>query len=172
MGVGTTPAEGRLLWKMAKCHAGNFRLFFSQYSGLKYPEVFLQKIKIFAFHRLLNILCAVSADNRRLHEWEKINRKWPAWLLKHLSWIGKIVKIYEMLLKIRNVREKIAEKMYGKYPGAKHFGNEGEGRFREILSCPPPQNACCPSNAPPKFRDLAPPLDTDINVFHVDTPNK
>ena len=55
--------------------AGNFRLFFSQYSGLKFPAVFLQKIEIFAFHRLLNILCAVYADNRRPHEWEKINRK-------------------------------------------------------------------------------------------------
>ena len=35
-----------------------------------------------------------------------------------------------------------------KIQGVKNFGNEGEGRFREILS-PPPQNACCPSNAPP-----------------------
>ena len=61
-------------------HAGNFRLFFSQYSGLKFPAVFLQKIEIFAFYRLLNILCAVSADNRRPHEWEKISRKWPTWL--------------------------------------------------------------------------------------------
>ena len=56
-------------------HAGNFCLFFSQYSGLKFPAVFLQKIEIFAFHRLLNILCRVSADNSSPHEWEKINRK-------------------------------------------------------------------------------------------------
>ena len=73
-------------------------------------------------------------------------------LLKHLSWIGKIVKIYEMLLKkiaflvglgkffgrsvknfgrpgqflkvwkkIRNVREKNSEKMYGNNPGGQKF---------------------------------------------------
>ena len=32
----------------------------------------------------------------------------------------------------------------------KNFGNEGEGRFREILCCPS-ENACCPSNAPPQI---------------------
>ena len=50
-------------------------VIFSQYSGLKFPAVFLQKIEFFAFHRLLNILCAVSAYNRSPHEWEKINGK-------------------------------------------------------------------------------------------------
>ena len=35
-----------------------------------------------------------------------------------------------------------------KNPGGQKFWQRGEGRFREILSCPP-QNACCPSNAPP-----------------------
>ena len=46
-----------------------------------------------------------------------------------------------------------------KNPGGQNFGNEGEGRFREILSCPPPKCVLplkCPP--PPKFRDLAPPL--------------
>ena len=35
-----------------------------------------------------------------------------------------------------------------KNPGGQIFWQRGEGRFREILSCPP-KNACCPSNAPP-----------------------
>ena len=109
-------------------------------------------------------------------------------LLKHLSWKGKIVKIYEMLVKntflvglgkifgrsvknfgrpgqflkvwkkIGNVREKISEIMYGK-----------KSRGPKILATrgrgdfvkfylAPAQNACCPLKCPPKFRDLAPPL--------------
>ena len=48
---------------------------------------------------------------------------------------GQFLKVWK---KIRNVREKISEKMYGKkIQGVKNFGNEGEGRFHEILSCPP-----------------------------------
>ena len=76
--------------------------------------------------------------------------------VKNFGRPGQFLKVWK---KIRNVREKISEKMYGKKSrGSKIFGNEGEGRFRETLSCPP-QNACCPSNTPPpKFRDLAPPL--------------
>ena len=36
-----------------------------------------------------------------------------------------------------------------KIQGVKNFGNEGEGRFREILfRPPPPQNACCPPQIP------------------------
>ena len=90
-------------------------------------------------------------------------------LLKHLSWIGKIVK---MLLKnhifgrsvknfgrpgqflkvwkiIRNVWEKISEKMYGKKSrGSKIFATRGRGDFVKFYLAPP-QNACCPSNAPP-----------------------
>ena len=66
-------------------------------------------------------------------------------LLKHLSWIGKIVKIYEMLLKnyifgrpgqflkvwkkIRNVRGKISEKMYGKNPGGQKFWQRWGGEI-------------------------------------------
>ena len=101
-------------------------------------------------------------------------------LLKHLSWIGKIVKIYEMLLKkftflvglgkifgrsvknfgrpgqflkvwkkIRNVWEKISEKMYGKKSrGSKILATRGRGNFVKFyLAPPPPQNACCPSNS-------------------------
>ena len=81
-------------------------------------------------------------------------------LLKHLSWIGKIVKIYEMLLKklhfcvgmgklfgrsvknfgrpgqflkvwkkIRNVREKNSENMYGKNPGGQKFWQRRGGKI-------------------------------------------
>ena len=113
-------------------------------------------------------------------------------LLKHLSWIGKIVKIYEMLLKkitflvgmgkifgrfvknfgrpgqflkvwkkIRNVREKISEKMYGKKSrGSKILATRGRGDFVKFY-LPPPKCVLplkCP--APPKFRELAPPLTT------------
>ena len=100
-------------------------------------------------------------------------------LLKHLSWIGKIVKIYEMLLKnyifglgkifgrsvknfgrsgqflkvgkkIRNVGEKILAKMYGKKSrGSKILATRGRGDFVKFYLAPPPQNACCPSNTPP-----------------------
>ena len=44
-----------------------------------------------------------------------------------------------------------------KIQGVKNFGNEGERRFCEILSCPPPKMRVAPQ-MPPKFRDLAPPL--------------
>ena len=56
-------------------HAGHFHLIFSWYVGSNFPADFLQKIETFAFQRLLNIFGAVSADNRSLHEWEKIKRK-------------------------------------------------------------------------------------------------
>ena len=110
-------------------------------------------------------------------------------LLKHLSWIGKIVKIYEMLLKkitflvglgkmfgrsvknfgrpgqflkvwkkIRNVREKISEKMYGKKSrGSKILATRGRGDFVKFYLAPPPK-CVLPLKCPPKFRDLAPPL--------------
>ena len=45
-----------------------------------------------------------------------------------------------------------------KIPGGQNFGNEGEGRFREILSCPPKMRVAPQMPPPPKFRDLAPPL--------------
>ena len=41
-----------------------------------------------------------------------------------------------------------------KIQSVKNFGNEGEGRFREILL--PPRKCVLPL----KFRDLAPPLST------------
>ena len=93
-------------------------------------------------------------------------------LLKHLSWIGKIVKICEMLpdlgkifgrsmknfgrpgqflkvwKKIRNVPEKISEKMYGKKSrGSKILATRERGDFVKLYLAP--QNACFPSNAPP-----------------------
>ena len=41
--------------------------------------------------------------------------------------------------------------MYGKKSrGSKIFGNEGEGRFREILSCPP-QMRVAPQMPPPQI---------------------
>ena len=100
-------------------------------------------------------------------------------LLKHLSWVGKIVKIYEMLLKndifgrsgknrpeqflkvwkkIRNVRGKISEKMYGKKSrGSKILATRGRGDFVKFYLAPPPK-CVLPLKCPPKFRDLAPPL--------------
>lgn len=57
-------------------------IYFFQCGGLKFPAVFLQKIEIIAYYRLLNILCAVCADNRSPHEWEKMNQKWPAYQLR------------------------------------------------------------------------------------------
>ena len=113
----------------------------------------------------------------------------PQMLLKHLSWIGKIVKIYEILLKkitflvglgkifgrsvknfgrpgqfskvwkkIRNVREKISEKMYRKKSrGSKILATRGRGDFVKFYLPPPPKMRVA-SQMPPKFRDLAPPL--------------
>ena len=37
-----------------------------------------------------------------------------------------------------------------KIQGVKNFGNEGEGRFREILSCPPPK-CVLPLKCPPQI---------------------
>ena len=47
---------------------------------------------------------------------------------------GQFLNVWK---KVRNVREKISEKMYGKNPGGQKFWQRGEGEFREILSCPP-----------------------------------
>ena len=46
--------------------------------------------------------------------------------------------------------------MYGKKcmeknPGGQNFGNEGEGRFREILSCPPPPKMHVAPQMPPQI---------------------
>ena len=38
-----------------------------------------------------------------------------------------------------------------KIQGVKNFGNEGEGRFREILSCPPPKMRVAPQMPPPQI---------------------
>ena len=35
-----------------------------------------------------------------------------------------------------------------KIQGIKNFGNEGEGRFREILCCPPPKMRVAPQMLP------------------------
>ena len=48
-----------------------------------------------------------------------------------------------------------------KNPGGQKFWQRGEGRFREILSCPPPK-CVLPLKCPPKFRDLALPLPAHV----------
>ena len=65
-------------------HAGHFCLIFSQYVGSNFPADFLWRIEIFAFHWLPDIFCVVSADNKSPHKWEKIERKWPAWLTQNI----------------------------------------------------------------------------------------
>ena len=76
--------------------------------------------------------------------------------VKNFGRPGQFLKVWK---KIRNVREKISEKMYGKKSrGSKILATRGRGDFVKFYLALP-QNACCPSNTPPpKFRDLAPPL--------------
>ena len=58
---------------------------------------------------------------------------------------GQFLKVWK---KIRNVREKISEKMYGKNSrGSKILATMGREDFLKFYL--DPQNACCPSNAPP-----------------------
>ena len=38
-----------------------------------------------------------------------------------------------------------------KIQGVKNFGNEGEGRFREILCCPPSKMRVAPQMPPPQI---------------------
>ena len=61
--------------------------------------------------------------------------------------------------------KKFRKNVWKKIQGVKNFGNEGEGRFREILSSPPPQNACCPSNAPQIPRPGAATVDKAYKVM-------
>ena len=75
--------------------------------------------------------------------------------VKNFGRPGQFLKVWK---KIRNVREKILEKMYGKKSrGSKILATMGRGDFLKFYLAPP---KCvlplkCP---PPKFRDLAPPL--------------
>ena len=57
-----------------------------------------------------------------------------------------------------------------KNPGGQKFWQRGEGRFREILSCPPKMRVAPQIPPPPKFRDLAPPLKT-IYLEIIDSPS-
>ena len=57
--------------------------------------------------------------------------------VKNFGGPGQFLKVWK---KIRNVRE---------IRGSKIFGNEGEGRFREILSCPPPPKMRVAPQMPP-----------------------
>ena len=47
----------------------------------------------------------------------------------------------------KKFRKKCTEKMQG----VKNFGNEGEGRFRDILSCPPPKMRVAPQMPAPQI---------------------
>ena len=62
--------------------------------------------------------------------------------------------------------KKFRKKCMEKNPGGQKFWQRGEGRFREILSCPP-QNACCPSNAPQIPRPGAATAFTLLNHYTV-----
>ena len=120
-------------------------------------------------------------------------------LLKHLSWIGKIVKnLWNVAKKFtflvglgkifgRSVKnfsrpgqgsgkklemsgKKFRKKCMGKNPGGQKFWQRGgQGRFSEILSCPPHPKCVLPLKCPPKFRDLVPSLYLRL-IFHVKTP--
>ena len=71
--------------------------------------------------------------------------------VKNFGRPGQFLKVWE---KIRNVREKISEKMCGKKFGGQKFwqrGGQGEGRFREILSCPPQKYVLPPQMPPPQI---------------------
>ena len=85
--------------------------------------------------------------------------------VKHFGGPEQFLKVWK---KIRNVREKISEKCMEKNPGGQKFWQRGEGRFREILSCSP-QNACCPSNAPPDSETWRRRCQPDIIILELGT---
>ena len=51
-----------------------------------------------------------------------------------------------------------------KIQGVKNFGNDGEGRFREILSCPPPK-CVLPLKCPPPPQIPRPGAATVSTIF-------
>ena len=68
--------------------------------------------------------------------------------MKHFGRPEQFLKVWK---KIRNVREKNSKKMYGKKSrGSKILATRGRGDFVKFYLAPP-QNACCPSNAPPQI---------------------
>ena len=77
--------------------------------------------------------------------------------VKNFGRPGQFLKVWK---KIRNVRGKLSEKMYGKKSrGSKILATRGRGDFVKFYLAPPPKCLLplkCPP--PPKFRDLAPPL--------------
>ena len=65
---------------------------------------------------------------------------------KNFGRLGQFLKVWK---KIRNVRGKnFGKNVWKRIQGVKNFGNEGEGRFREILSCPPPKMRVAPQMPP------------------------
>ena len=58
-----------------------------------------------------------------------------------------------------------------KIQGVKNFGNEGEGRFREILSCPPPKMRVGPQ-MPPQIPRPGAATVTKESCVSKENPNK
>ena len=76
---------------------------------------------------------------------------------------GRPEQFLKVWRKIRNVREKISGKMYGKKSrGSKILATRGREDFVKFYLAPPKMRVA-PQMPPPKFRDLAPPL---ISVFY------
>ena len=76
--------------------------------------------------------------------------------VKNFGRPGQFLKVWK---KIRNVREKISEKMYGKESrGSKIFATRGRGDFVKFYQPFPKMRVAPQMPPPPKFRDLAPPL--------------
>ena len=74
--------------------------------------------------------------------------------VKNFGRPGQFLKVWK---KIRNVREKISEKMYGKKSrGSKILATRGRGDFVKFYLAPPKMRVA--PQMPRKFRDLAPPL--------------
>ena len=119
MGVGTTPAEGRLFWKKWP-------------NVVETSELDRQNCKnLWNVAKKITFLVGLGKIFGRS--------------VKNFGRPGQFLKVWK---KIRNVREKISEKMYGKKSrGSKILATRGgEISWNSIL---PPPNACCPSNALP-----------------------
>ena len=77
---------------------------------------------------------------------------------------GRPEQFLKVWRKIRNVREKISEKMYGKKSrGSKILATRGRGDFVKFYLAPPKMRVA--PQMPPKFRDMAPPLHILLLVY-------
>ena len=78
---------------------------------------------------------------------------------------GRPGQFLEVWKKIRNVREKNSEKMYGKKSrGSKILATTGRGDFVKFYLAPSPKMRVA-RKCPPKFRDLAPPLFVNNSLY-------